>query len=83
MANTLFGYTIVGKVNSESQETIIFNLILVNETENFGLQCFWNLESLGIYDSKSEIFSRKDLDTHNFVNDNLNFINNRYETKLL
>lgn len=74
---------IVGKINSESQETIIFNLILVNETENFGLQCFWNLESLGIYDSKSEIFSRKDLDAHNFVNDNLNLINNRYETKLL
>lgn len=79
VTNTIIGYMIVGKINSKSNLKKL-NLILysVKETENFYLQHFKNLESLGICDSKSEHFSQKDLDA--FI---LNCLDKSYKTKVL
>lgn len=57
--------------------------VQVNETENLDLQRFWKLQSLGICDCNSELFSQKDLDALDFFNDNLNFVNGKYYEKLL
>lgn len=68
------------KINTEGNE--IINSAL-NETESFDLQRFWNLESVGIWENKTELFSQKDLNALVFLNYNLNFVNGRYETKLV
>ena len=83
VANTIFGHTIVGKTNCQGNETINSYFVSVNENEIFDLQEFWKLESLGICDSKDELFSQNDLDTLKLFNEKLNFVNGRYETPLL
>ena len=79
----IFGYTIVAKTNCQGNETIFFFFVSAKKRENSDLQNFWNLESLGICDSKNELFLQRDLDTIKFFNDKFNFINGRYETSFL
>lgn len=60
------------------------HFILVKETENVDLQCdYSNLKSLGICDHRKGFYKRINLDDLDFLNDNLNFINGRYETKFV
>ena len=41
------------------------HFITVDKSENFDLQCLWNLESSGIGEEKNALSSQKDFDFHN------------------
>lgn len=85
---TLFGFTVMGKYgkfsNTCSSNAVVFKLGVhfANEDINNCLKQFWKLESLGITDDNEQM-SKKDLELVKGFEDNLKFIDNRYETGLI
>lgn len=79
---TEIGWSIQGRVSEGCNTTVSMNFVLDEKDTCFDLKRFWELENLGIENSKTNSSDTEDNEILNSFNDSIRFIDGRYKVKL-